>query len=372
MNNKFIRDLQPRFIISSGSSKYGVITDHNSPLKLIDIETYDRITLLHSLKLSIKNKNTDKIYKILQTINSTILFRVNKKYFGYIEDNKIIISDIKDYAREFIGYNFNNESENEDENSEDEEEEEDVSGASDEDEDEDVSGASDEDEDEDNKKNNPILLLEWSSDPPPQKKPAINIKRFNSDNPYIVLGIPSGSNKKKIHKAYQKLALIYHPDKGGNTKIFQKISAAYKKFEKKFENKNENKQKTNNIKRESNLETEYKRKKYKSPFLKSTITGLNKGHIVKNKNGKKVGEVVFYTPNTYKSGEIIISKIKESNKNYRGVMYKRNRNSKYKIADPKKHTFSQPTGSTEPTEPVPEQNSFFSRFIGRKASKNNP
>lgn len=46
-------------------------------------------------------------------------------------------------------------------------------------------------------------------------------------NPYQVLGIQPGASDDEIKKAYRKLASKHHPDKGGDTKKFQEIQAAY-------------------------------------------------------------------------------------------------------------------------------------------------
>jgi DnaJ family protein A protein 2 len=44
---------------------------------------------------------------------------------------------------------------------------------------------------------------------------------------YIILEIKPTSNKIDIKKAYHKLAMKNHPDKGGNTENFNKIRRAY-------------------------------------------------------------------------------------------------------------------------------------------------
>lgn len=46
-------------------------------------------------------------------------------------------------------------------------------------------------------------------------------------DPYKVLGIERNSNSDQIKTAYRKLAGIHHPDRGGDTKKFQEIQAAY-------------------------------------------------------------------------------------------------------------------------------------------------
>ncbi len=46
-------------------------------------------------------------------------------------------------------------------------------------------------------------------------------------NNYSILGIPNGSSKEEIKKAFRKLAHIHHPDKGGDAKKFSEINKAY-------------------------------------------------------------------------------------------------------------------------------------------------
>lgn len=46
-------------------------------------------------------------------------------------------------------------------------------------------------------------------------------------NPYHTLGIKPGASDDEIKKAYRRLASKHHPDKGGDTKRFQEIQAAY-------------------------------------------------------------------------------------------------------------------------------------------------
>lgn len=44
---------------------------------------------------------------------------------------------------------------------------------------------------------------------------------------YDTLGVPKGATKDEIKKAYRKLAMKEHPDKGGDPEKFKKISEAY-------------------------------------------------------------------------------------------------------------------------------------------------
>ncbi len=46
-------------------------------------------------------------------------------------------------------------------------------------------------------------------------------------NYYHILGVPQTATIKEIEKAYKKLALIHHPDKGGSSERFQEIVKAY-------------------------------------------------------------------------------------------------------------------------------------------------
>jgi len=43
-------------------------------------------------------------------------------------------------------------------------------------------------------------------------------------NYYEILGIEENSPKEEIKKAYRRLALLHHPDKGGDENKFKEIS----------------------------------------------------------------------------------------------------------------------------------------------------
>lgn len=47
------------------------------------------------------------------------------------------------------------------------------------------------------------------------------------DDPYEILGVSRDSSEDVIKKAYKKLAMKHHPDKGGDPEQFKKIQSAY-------------------------------------------------------------------------------------------------------------------------------------------------
>lgn len=47
---------------------------------------------------------------------------------------------------------------------------------------------------------------------------------------YEVLGLTKDASMDEVKKAYKKLALLHHPDKGGNVEEFRKITEAYDKI----------------------------------------------------------------------------------------------------------------------------------------------
>uniref|UniRef100_A0A6C0I9X5 J domain-containing protein n=1 Tax=viral metagenome TaxID=1070528 RepID=A0A6C0I9X5_9ZZZZ len=50
---------------------------------------------------------------------------------------------------------------------------------------------------------------------------------MGSDNLYELLGVSKGADSAEISKAYKKMAVKHHPDKGGNEETFKKIQRAY-------------------------------------------------------------------------------------------------------------------------------------------------
>ena len=49
-------------------------------------------------------------------------------------------------------------------------------------------------------------------------------------DPYVVLGVNRNSSEDEIKKQYRKLAMKYHPDKGGDTEKFKEVNDAYDKI----------------------------------------------------------------------------------------------------------------------------------------------
>ena len=48
---------------------------------------------------------------------------------------------------------------------------------------------------------------------------------------YDTLGVQQGATKDELKKAFKKLAIQHHPDKGGEAETFKEISHAYADLE---------------------------------------------------------------------------------------------------------------------------------------------
>jgi DnaJ-domain-containing protein 1 len=60
------------------------------------------------------------------------------------------------------------------------------------------------------------------------REKALNILKTVIETPFQILGIPEGTlDQDLIKTAYRKLAVQYHPDKGGDRDMFEKVTAAY-------------------------------------------------------------------------------------------------------------------------------------------------
>ena len=49
----------------------------------------------------------------------------------------------------------------------------------------------------------------------------------NNEKYYQLLGIDKSATQNEIKKAYRKLAIKYHPDKGGDPEKFKELGTAY-------------------------------------------------------------------------------------------------------------------------------------------------
>jgi len=52
-------------------------------------------------------------------------------------------------------------------------------------------------------------------------------KQVDTTKLYETLGVEKDAETNRIKKAYHKLAMKHHPDKGGDEQVFKEISAAY-------------------------------------------------------------------------------------------------------------------------------------------------
>ena len=50
---------------------------------------------------------------------------------------------------------------------------------------------------------------------------------IDTETPWGILGIPTGSPQEVIKSAFRKLSKLHHPDMGGNPETFKKVLAAY-------------------------------------------------------------------------------------------------------------------------------------------------
>lgn len=50
---------------------------------------------------------------------------------------------------------------------------------------------------------------------------------LGNDTPQNILGLTFGASKEEVQEAFRKMALLHHPDKGGDPEMFRKVYAAY-------------------------------------------------------------------------------------------------------------------------------------------------
>lgn len=75
------------------------------------------------------------------------------------------------------------------------------------------------------------LYLHNIGTPDQSKRPSSELatppRRYVRESLYDILRIPASASLKEMQRAYKTLVLTAHPDKGGDTIRFQKISQAY-------------------------------------------------------------------------------------------------------------------------------------------------
>ena len=65
---------------------------------------------------------------------------------------------------------------------------------------------------------------------PNQSNTRRNTRRNTRNNLYTIMELQPGASQSNIRKAYRRLVLEHHPDKGGNIEKFKKIQNAYNKL----------------------------------------------------------------------------------------------------------------------------------------------
>ena len=72
-----------------------------------------------------------------------------------------------------------------------------------------------------------VIILGWSAVAYFAFKASTTENTHVEYNPFTILGIDPSSTTKEIKKAYKKLSLVHHPDKGGDEQMFVQINKAY-------------------------------------------------------------------------------------------------------------------------------------------------
>ena len=96
---------------------------------------------------------------------------------------------------------------------------------------------------------------------------------------YDILNVEKTSSEDEIKKAYRKVAMKYHPDRGGSPQEFQQISIAYTILTKKLK-ESQNNHSHNELRNES---TDFIQNQLNQPKVNINMTE-NNSIIRKNKN----------------------------------------------------------------------------------------
>jgi hypothetical protein len=63
--------------------------------------------------------------------------------------------------------------------------------------------------------------------PKPASKKIKRLSELEQTNLYFILQIEENASEEAVKKAYKNLCRVHHPDKGGNSEVFNKINKAY-------------------------------------------------------------------------------------------------------------------------------------------------
>lgn len=83
---------------------------------------------------------------------------------------------------------------------------------------------------------------------------------MNEDKYYKILGLNQNANWEEIKKAFLKIAVVTHPDKGGNVDDFKKANEAYQYFRTKFESREYSTRTSTSSHTDTEYDNEYREK----------------------------------------------------------------------------------------------------------------
>lgn len=129
------------------------------------------------------------------------------------------------------------------------------------------------------------------------------IKKFTTSgfDPYKILNIQRNANIDTIKQAYKKLALITHPDKGGNSDLFSLVTKAYMTLVDEYKKRAEERQ-------FNELKSDFKNYTENTP--KTTNPHFSKDFNL-NMFNKIYSENVLYDPNQEGYGDIMMKRSKQ-------------------------------------------------------------